>query len=170
MADAPEEPITDSPPRPKRSIVPWTRFRQWRDERFQRERAALALYLREATPIALRAEEEYAAWREAVSEPVQNTQKAANASATFWWRVTEGLTRFQELSPPVSARRYHKLFDEAMRNASLGSEAAKNGFRANKTYEVSRGLGFLDQYVESMRRAEVEMGRLVMKYRLLESD
>ena len=169
MADAPEESITSFHPKPKRSIVPWTRVRQWQDERFQREKAELAVYLQAATPIALRAEEEYAAWREAVSEPVQNTQKAANASATFWWRVTEGLTRFQELSPPNSAKRYHRLFGEAMRNASLGSEAAKNGFRANKSYEVSRGLGFLDQYVESMKRAEVEMGRLVVKYRLLDS-
>ncbi len=170
MAESSREPITDFRPKPKRSLVPWTRFRQWRDERFEREKAELTLYLQAATPIAIRAEEEYAAWREAVSEPVQNSQKAANASATFWWRVTEGLTRFRELSPPESAKRYHKLFGEAMQSASLGSEAAKNGFRANKSYEVSRGLGFLDQYVESMKKAELEMGRLVVKYCLLETE
>ena len=170
MADASGEPITNSQSSRKRSLVPWTRLSQWRKERFEQERVELTIYLQAATPIALRAEQEYSAWREVVAEPVQNTQKAANASATFWWRVTEGLTRFAQISPPASARRYHRLFGDAMRNASLGAEAAKNGFRANKTYEVSRGLGFLDEYVASMRKAEVEMGQLVVKYRLLDVE
>ena len=170
MAESSGEPITDFHSSAKRSIVPWTRFGQWREELFQRERAELTIYLRAATPIALRAGQEYSAWREAMAEPVQDTQRATNASATFWWRITEGLTRFRQLSPPGGAKRYHRLFGEAMGNASLGAEAAKNGFRANKTYEVSRGLGYLDRYVKSMSRAEVEMGRLVMKYRLLDGE
>jgi hypothetical protein len=166
MVESSGEPTAGSPASPKKSRVPWTRFRQWQEDRFQREKSELNDYLQAATPIALRAEEEYALWREAVAEPVQDSQKAANASATFWWRVTEGLTRFDQLSPPASARRYHRLFGDAMRNASLGGEAAKNGFRANKTYEVSRGLGFLDKFVKAMGEAEKELGQLLRKYRL----
>ncbi len=109
-------------------------------------------------------------WREAVAEPVQDFQKAANFSAAFWWRITEGLRRFETLTPPDSARKYHRLFAGALRSGSLGSEAAKNGFRAGKTYEVSRGLGFLDDFVRQMGEAEKELGMLVLKFKLLDES
>ncbi|HEX9014490.1 MAG TPA: hypothetical protein VF960_00645 [Chloroflexota bacterium] len=140
----------------------------WRRERFDREREAVRSYLQVAAPLGLRASKLYETWREAVAEPVQDNQKAANASATFWWRVTEGLRRFEALTPPEPAARYHKHFAEAMKSASLGSEAAKNGFRAGKSYEVSRGLGLLDLFVKQMEIAENELGRLVVNYKLLD--
>lgn len=168
MPDSSDHSTAQQPPPRRRPTAPWSRFVMWRRQRFEREREEVRAYLRVATPLGLRASKLYEDWREAVAEPVQDNQKAANASATFWWRITEGLRRFETLTPPEPARRYHSQFAEAMRNASLGSEAAKNGFRAGKSYEVSRGLGFLDLFVEQMGVAESELGRLVVKYRLLD--
>lgn len=169
MVGAPVDPSEGSPlQNPPRG--PWTRFVSWRQERFRRQQEELREYLRLATPIALRAQELYHEWREAVSEPVQDAQKAANASATFWWRITDALKRFEALTPPVAARRYHRLFAGAVASGSLGAEAAKLGFRAGKSYEVSRGLGLLDDFVKQMGEAEKELGRLVAKYSLLEGE
>ena len=76
----------------------------------------------------------------------------------------------QALAP--AAKRYHRLFAEALENASLGSEVVKNGFRFNKYSEVSRGMGYLDRYLEMMSKAEAEMGKLVRSLKLatLEQD
>ena len=168
--------MTDSParsrPNPsssnKRPIAPWRWFRLRRRERFLREQGEVRAYLHTVTPIGIRAERLYKEWCESVAEPVQDGQKAANSSATFWWRITEGLRRFETISPPDPAKKYHRLFTTALQNGSLGAEAAKNGFRAGKTYEVSRGLGFLDDFLAQMTEAENELGRLVLKYRLLD--
>lgn len=168
MAESSGRPVAASLPFHARLMAPWTWLRRRREGRFLREQAELRAYFQEATPIALMAQQEYTLWHDVIAEPIQDTQKAANASATFWWRITEGLRRFDLLIPPQSATRYHRFFGEAMRNASLGSDAVKNGFRANKTYEVSRGLGFFDQFVTSMSQAETELGRLLREYRLLE--
>lgn len=147
---------------------PFSYFKQLRADRFERQREELRGYLKEATPIALLAERLYNDWRETVSEPVQDSQKAANLSAAYWWQITDRMRSFEKFSPPKPAERYHRLFTEALLNASLGAEVVKNGFRFNKYSEVSRGIGFLDKYVKLMDQAEGELGRLVKKYRLLE--
>ena len=146
----------------------WAYLRWLRGQRFERSRDQLREYLRLATPLALTAERLYREWRDVVSEPIQEPQKAANASATYWWRITEVLRSFRQLAPPKMARKYHRLFDDALRDASFGSELAKNGFRAGKTHDVSRGLGHLDSYVAAIGKAEAELGRLLRKYRLTE--
>ena len=168
MTDSPAGRVPRSTSSKKRPIAPWSRFALWRQERFLREQAEVRAYLHAATPIGLRAEHLYKAWRETVEEPVQDGQKAANSSATFWWRITEGLRRFQTLIPPEPARKYHRMFAEALKSGSLGADAAKNGFRSGKTYEVSRGLGYLDDFLRQMHLAENELGRLVLKYKLLD--
>ncbi len=147
---------------------PFGLWQKRREERFRREREELSRYLEIATPVALLAERLYEEWRETVSEPVQDGQKAANLSANYWWQITDRLKKFEAISPPSSARRYHKLFADALRNASEGSEIVKNGFRFNKFIEISRGIGFLDRYVELMAEAESELGRLLRKYQLVE--
>lgn len=143
-------------------------WRRLREERYRRERAEVSRYLRETTAIALVVNRLYEEWREAVSEPIQDGQKAANVSASYWWQVTDRLRRFQELSPPRPARRYHKLLFGALRNGSEGAEVVKNGFRFNKYVEISRGMGLLDSYVEKMAAAEEELRRLIQRYRLLD--
>jgi len=143
-------------------------LKKLRDDGFRRRQEELRGYLEVATPVALEADRLYQEWREAVAEPVQDCQKAANRSAVYWWTITEKLRSFEPLAHPKSADRYHRLFTDALRNASQGSEVAKNGFRFNKFSEVSRGIGYLDEYVKLMAEAEEEMGRLVRKYRLLE--
>lgn len=168
MSDSPTGSVPPSSSPKKRPIAPWGRLALWREERFLREQAEVRAYLHVVTPIGLRAEKLYREWREAVAEPVQDGQKAANASATFWWRITDGLRRFEALNPPAPAKKYHREFLEALRNGSLGSETAKNGFRSGKTYEVSRGLGYLDEFLKQLGAAERELGRLVIKYRLLD--
>lgn len=167
----PEPPDPDTATRARPSLFPnpWRYFRELRHERFQRKRLELRSYLKDATEIALTADRLYREWRDAVSEPIQDGQKAANQSAAYWWSVTERLRAFEQLEPPRTARRYHELFGDALRSASRGSEIAKNGFRANKFSEVSRGLAFLDEYAEQMRHAESEMARLEKKYRLIEN-
>jgi len=139
-----------------------------REERFQRQREELRGYLSLAVPVALLAERLYAEWRETVAEPIQNVQRAANSSAVYWWQITNELRRFEAYVPPSPARRYHKLFVEALRSASQGTVVAKNGFRFNKFSMVGSGMDLLDRYVEQMAKAEAEMGRLVREYRLVD--
>ncbi len=148
--------------------TPWGYARRVMDERYQRQRRELREYLEQATPIALLADRLYWEWREVVEEPIQDGQKAANRSANYWWQVTERLRAFQKVQPPGTAARYHKLFLEALTNASQGAVSVKNGFRYTAYTEVSRGIAFLDRYVELMAEAEKELGRLVRKYRLIE--
>ncbi len=149
---------------------PWGYLQKLREDRFRQQQAELRRYLEAATPVALLADRLYWEWREAVevSEPIKDCQKAANLSAVYWWQITDQLRSFKELSPPDPAKRYHAAFIDALSNASIGTEIAKNGFRFNKFSEVSRGMGFLDRYVELMSEAEREMGRLLRKYRLIE--
>lgn len=149
---------------------PFGYWKRRREDRFRREREDLKGYLQLATPIALLAGRLYEDWRDAVSEPVQDGQKAANLSANYWWQITDRLRKFEEIRPPGPAHRYHRLFADALRNASEGAEVVKNGFRFNKFTEISRGIGFLDRYVELMAEAESELGRLLRKYRLIEED
>ena len=118
--------------------------------------------------MALLADRLYREWREAVAEPIQDSQKAGNVSAIYWWQITERLIAFRQLSPPKAAAQYHKLFAEALWNASQGAEIAKNGFRFNKFSALSRSMGYLDRYLELMDEAERELGRLLRKYRLVE--
>jgi len=151
-----------------RVLTPWSFLKRLRASRFEQRRQELRSYLEAATPVALRVDRLYRDWREAISDPVQDCQKAANVSAVYWWQVSDCLRTFGQLDPPAPARRYHRLFAEALRSASLGSEIAKNGFRSNKFSEVSRGLGHLDRYLELMTEAETELSRLVKRYRLVD--
>lgn len=150
--------------------TPWGYARRVMDERYQRQRQELRGYLEQATPIALLVDSLYREWREAVEEPIQDGQKAANRSAAYWWQVTERLRAFQKVQPPGTAARYHKLFLGALTNASQGAATVKNGFRYTAYAEVSRGLAFLDRYLELMAEAEQELGRLVRKYRPSEAS
>ncbi len=147
---------------------PLSFWKRMQEDRFRKEREEVSGYLQAATPIALMVNRLYDEWRDSVSEPIQDGQKAANLSANYWWQVTDRLRRFGELSAPKPAQRYHKLFADALRNASEGAEVVKNGFRFNKYIDISRGMGYLDRYVELMSEAEKEMQRLVEKYRLVE--
>lgn len=144
---------------------PWSYFKRWQNDRFQRRGRELTAYLEAATPLALLVDRLYREWREAVSEPIQESQKVANQCAVFWWHLTDSYRRFDALTPPSVATRYHKLFREALSSAGQGADIAKNGFRSNKFSEVSRGLGFLDRYVELMAEAEQELGKLLRRYR-----
>ncbi len=144
-------------------------WKRLQGDRFRRQREEVSSYLRAATPVALVVNRLYDDWRDAISEPIQDGQKAANLSANYWWQISDRLRKFQELSPPKPAQRYHKLFLNALRNASEGAEVVKNGFRFNKYVNISRGMGFLDRYVELMAAAESELGRLVQKYQLAEN-
>jgi len=84
--------------------TPWGYARQVMDERYQRQRQELRGYLEQATPIALLADRLYQEWREAVEEPIQDGQKAANRSAAYWWQVTERLVKRAEAAGcPVMA-------------------------------------------------------------------
>lgn len=141
-------------------------WRKRREERVRRERAEVSGYLAAATPLVLQAGRLYEEWRESVSEPIQDGQKAANLSANYWWRITDALRKLEAVPAPKPARRYHRLFTDALRNASEGAEVVKNGFRFNKYVEISRGMGFLDRYLELMAEAEAELGRLQGKYEL----
>src|SRR5690606_8331251 len=85
-----------------------------------------------------------------------------------WWQITNELRGFEARVPPRPARRYHRMFLEALRNASQGLVIAKNGFRFNKFSMVGSGMDMLDRYVEQMARAEAELGRLVRQYRLID--
>jgi hypothetical protein len=156
--------------RPRVSLFPNPfAYRRWkREEQFRREREELSAYFQKAAPVAILVQGYYEKWREAISEPIQDGQKAANISANFWWQVAERLRRFRVIVPPKPAERYHKLFDQALASASEGADIAKSGFRFSKFYVVSRGMGYLDKYVELMAEAEQELGRLVQKYRLIE--
>jgi hypothetical protein len=154
-------------PQHRRVLTPWGYVGKLRQERFQRQREELKSYLEVAAPIALLAEQLYAEWREAVIEPIQNVQRAANVSAVYWWQITSKLRDFEALSPPGTARRYHKLFTEALESASKGAVIAKNGFRFNKFSMVGSGMELMDRYVDRMARAEAEMGRLVSRYELI---
>ena len=151
---------------------PLSFFKRLRADRFQRESDELRRYLEVAVPLALEAEQLYRRWRDAVevSEPIQDCQKAANLSAVYWWQITERLRGFREIAYPKTAKRYHELFEEALTCASVGTEILKNGFRFNKFSEVSRGIGYLDRYLELMSQAEAEVGRLIRKYRLAVDD
>lgn len=149
--------------------TPWGYARRVMDERYQRQRQELRSYLEQVTPMALLADQLYQEWREAVEEPIHDGQKAANRSAAYWWQVTERLRAFQQVQPPGTAARYHKLFLDALTNASQGAVTVKNGFRYTAYAEVSRGIAFLDRYVELMAEAEKELGRLVREYRLIEA-
>ncbi len=163
------EPIPEpnsAPPGRSGFLNPLGYWKRVQADRLRREREEIADYLRAATPFALMGSRLYEDWREAISEPVQDGQKAANLSANYWWQITDRLRKFQELSPPKPAQKYHKLFLDALRNASEGAEVVKNGFRFNQYINISRGMGFLDRYVELMAEAEVELGRLVQKYQL----
>jgi len=168
MPESVPKPNNDS--RPSVSFFP-NPLAYWawrRGEQIQRDREALRAYFQEATPMALLAEGHYGRWREAISEPIQDAQKAANISANFWWQITDQLRKFRLIKPPKPAERYYKLFAEALRSASEGADIAKSGFRFSKFYVVSRGMGYLDKYVELMGEAERELGRLDQKYRLIE--
>jgi hypothetical protein len=147
---------------------PFAFWKRLQADRFRREREEVGNYLRAATPIALMANRLYEDWREAVSEPIQDGQKAANLSANYWWQITDKLRRFQQLSPPKPAQKYHRLFLGALQNGSEGAEVVKNGFRFNKYVDISRGMGYLDTYVELMAAAEGELRRLVERYRLVD--
>ena len=151
-----------------RFLSPWSYVGQIRRERLQRQTEELRRYLEVATPVALLVERLYDEWREAVAEPIQDGQKAANASAIFWWQVASELRSFEQLVPPKSAQRYHRIFVDALRNASQGAVAAKNGFRFNKFSMVGSGMESLDRYLELMAQAEAEISRLVRKHRLIE--
>lgn len=167
------EPLPESnsalPGRRTSPLKPWSYLQKFFDDRFQRRRDELRRYLEVAAPAALEADRLYRQWREAVevSEPIQDCQKAANLSAGYWWQITERLRGFQGITPPKIAKRYHAVFLEALTNASVGSEVTKNGFRFNKLSEVSRGMGYLDRYLELMAQAEAEVGELIRKYRLI---
>lgn len=166
-------PISSEPegalPQPDRPILtPWGYLKKIQEDRFRRQREELTDYLTVATPIALRIDRLYGEWREAVSEPIQDCQKVANLSAVCWWQISDRLRAFERLDSPGVAKRYHRLFADALRNASQGMEVTKNGFRFNKYSEVSRGMGFLDRYLELIAEAEAEMGRLLKKYRILD--
>ncbi|HEX2922555.1 MAG TPA: hypothetical protein VHS28_00825 [Chloroflexota bacterium] len=147
---------------------PFASRRQKREEQFLREREELSDYFQAAVPLAMLVQEHYEKWREAISEPIQDGQRAANISATFWWQMAERLRRFEEIVPPKPAERYHKLFGQALVSASEGADTAKNGFRFSKFYVISQSMGYLDQYVELMAEAEQELRRLVEKYHLIE--
>lgn len=151
-----------------RSLTPWGYIGRLRQERFERQRDELTAYLRAAMPLALFAERLYEEWREAVAEPIQDGQKAANASAVFWWQISNELRGFEEIVPPRAARRFHKTFVEALGNASQGAVIAKNGFRFNKYSMVGHGMGFLDRYVSLMSEAEAELARLAQEYGLMD--
>ncbi len=150
-------------------LNPFGYWKRRQTDRFRRERREVSSYLQTATPFVLMVSRLYENWREAISEPVQDGQKAANLSANYWWQITDRLRKFQEFSPPKPAQKYHKLFLDALRNASEGAEVVKNGFRFNQYVNISRGMGFLDRYVELMAEAEGELGRLVQKYQLGEN-
>lgn len=147
-------------------LNPANYWRKRREERIRRERAELSGYLEAAIPLILQSGRLYEEWRESVSEPIRNGQIAANLSAGYWWRITDTLRKFEEISAPKPAQRHHKLFVDVLRNASEGAEVVKNGFRFNKYVEISRGMGFLDRYVELAAEAEVELGRLREVYGL----
>ncbi len=147
---------------------PFAYRRRKREEQFRREREELSSYFKGAIPLAMMVREHYEKWRYAVSEPIQDGQKAANVSAGFWWQVVDLQRRFDEIVPPKPAERYHKLFGQALACASDGADTAKSGFRFSKFYVVSEGMGYLDKYVELMSEAEQELSRLVEKYRLIE--
>ncbi len=168
MVDSPRQPNGRPEVRGFHLPNPWSLLARRREERFQRRRRELLAYLEVATPLALDAGRLYQEWRDCLSEPIQDGQKAANQSAIYWWEITDRLGRFEQLSPPSAAAHYHKRFAEALRSASEGAEIVKSGFRSNKYSEVSRGLGLLDRYIELMAEAEQEVGRLVREYGLVQ--
>ncbi len=170
MPDSSRKPNGHPSPSESRFPNPLAYWRTLQSRRFERCREDLYLYLEAAIPIALMAERLYEGWRQNTSEPIQDGQKAANQSAIYWWQIAEGLRKFDSIAPPAPASRYHKLFSDALRNAMEGTGIAKNGFRSNKFSEISKGLGFLDRYVELMSEAERELGRLLRKYRLGEKE
>lgn len=169
MPDPIPEPNNSSPGHRSGLPNPLSFWKRLQEDRLRHQRAEVSSYLRAATPVALAVNRLYEDWREAISEPVQDGQKAANLSANYWWQVTDRLRKFQTLEPPNPAQRYHKLFLDALRNASEGAEVVKNGFRFNKYVDISRGMGFLDRYVELMAGAESELRRLVSRYQLVEN-
>jgi hypothetical protein len=163
-------PRIDYMPQHRRIVTPWGYVGKLREERFRRQQEELKSYLEVAVPVALLAERLYAEWREAVAEPIQNVQKAANVSAVYWWQITNELGSFEPHVPPRIARRYHKLFVDALKSASRGTAIAKNGFRFHKFSMVGSGMELMDRYVELMAKAENEIVRLVSKYRLIDEE
>ncbi|MGI5836693.1 MAG: hypothetical protein ACOX87_09415 [Chloroflexota bacterium] len=153
-------------------LNPLSYLKRKRDERFLRERDDLRRYLESALPLAEDVDRLYREWRKAVqiSEPIKDCQKAANVTAIYWWQITERLRVFREYVPPKTGQRYHNRFMNALTNASVGTEILKNGFRFNKFADVSRGIGYLDEYLKSMSQAEAEMGRLLRKYRFIDDE
>ncbi len=170
MPDPLPESNSTQPVRQSGLPTPWGYLGRLRDARFERQQGELRSYLEATTPVALLAQRFYGEWREKVegATPIQDCQKAANFAATYWWQITERLRGFEQIPPPKVAKRYHKLLLEALRSASYGAEITKNGFRFNKFSEVSRGMGYLDEYLEMMSQAEAELGRLLRKYRLID--
>ena len=165
--------LNSIPQNRKPSVLnPLDYLRKVRDDRFRRQRDELRSYLEVALPLAEEVDRLYSNWRETVevSEPITDCQKAANVSAIYWWQITERLREFRKCVPPKAAERYHALFLDALANASAGTEILKNGFRFNKFSEVSRGIGYLDGYLEAMSRAQDEMGRLLRKFRFIDDE